>query len=128
MFSHITVGTNNLENAKSFYDKVLGTIGLKQTEDYGNAFAYGTGEPNRASFIITVPYDEQPATYGNGTHVSFLAPSRASVDEFHSIALAEGGTDEGKPGLRPDYGSNYYAAYVRDLDGNKLQAVCYSEE
>ncbi len=69
--------------------------------------------------------DGAPATPGNGTMVSFLASSRAAVDAFHAAALAHGGTDEGAPGLRPQYGAQFYAAYVRDPDGNKLNAVCY---
>lgn len=71
------------------------------------------------------PFDGRPATWGNGTHVAFQAESREVVDEFYAQALAHGGTDEGAPGLREHYGPNYYAAYVRDPDGNKLQAVCY---
>ncbi|MFM7444877.1 MAG: VOC family protein, partial [Tabrizicola sp.] len=71
------------------------------------------------------PFDGNPASVGNGTMVSFLAQTRAQVDAFHAAALAHGGTDEGAPGLRPQYGPHFYAAYVRDPDGNKLNAVCY---
>ncbi len=71
------------------------------------------------------PYDGRPATWGNGTHVAFQAASTQAVDRFYAAAMENGGADEGRPGPRPDYGPNYYAAYVRDPDGNKLQAVCY---
>lgn len=74
---------------------------------------------------MTEPFDGQPASVGNGTMVSFLAKSRAVVDAFHAAALAHGGTNEGLPGLRPQYGPQFYAGYVRDPDGNKLNAVCY---
>ena len=70
------------------------------------------------------PFDGRPAERGNGWHCAFLAPSRAAVDAFHTAALGAGGSDEGAPGLRPQYTENYYGAYVRDPDGNKLQAVC----
>ena len=77
--------------------------------------------------FIYYPFDEKLATWGNGTHVAFVADSRTAVDEFHKAALANGGLDEGAPGIRKNYLPNYYAAYVRDPDGNKLQAVCYAE-
>ncbi|MEO0884091.1 MAG: VOC family protein, partial [Pseudomonadota bacterium] len=73
-------------------------------------------------------YDGMTATNGNGTHVAFLATSRNVVDDFYNAALETGGTDEGPPGLRTHYHPNYYGAYVRDPDGNKLQAVCHSSK
>jgi predicted lactoylglutathione lyase len=74
---------------------------------------------------VTAPYDGRPAAVGNGVMVSFLARSPAAVDAFHAAGLAHGGSDEGAPGLRPEYGSGFYAAYLRDPDGNKLNAVFY---
>jgi catechol 2,3-dioxygenase-like lactoylglutathione lyase family enzyme len=74
------------------------------------------------------PYNGETATVGNGVHVAFKADNRAAVDAFHAAALAAGGTDEGAPGLRPHYHEHYYGAYVRDPDGNKLQAVCHAAE
>ena len=78
--------------------------------------------------VVCKPLNQEPATYGNGTHVAFLAPSHAAVDAFHAAALAEGGQDEGAPGPRPHYHKDYYGAYVRDPDGNKLQACCHKPE
>ncbi len=75
---------------------------------------------------IYQPHDGRPATWGNGTHLAFLAESPSEVDAFYSEAMANGGIDEGPPGVRERYSKNYYAAYVRDPDGNKLQAVCYA--
>lgn len=77
---------------------------------------------------IYTPYDGQAATWGNGTHIAFQAETRSNVDAFYQAAMKNGGADEGAPGLREAYGPNYYAAYVRDPDGNKLQAVCYADE
>ncbi len=77
---------------------------------------------------VGMPFNGQLATCGNGMMVSFLADRRDLVDLFYETALANGGTDEGSPGLRPHYGPSFYAAYVRDPDGNKLNAVCYYPE
>ena len=77
--------------------------------------------------FVYYPFDDKPATVGNGSHVAFLAETRTAVDDFYKAALANGGEDEGAPGIREEYMPNYYAAYVRDPDGNKLQAVCYSD-
>ncbi|MBL0000484.1 MAG: VOC family protein [Sphingomonadales bacterium] len=85
------------------------------------------GEPTGPKIFVGPAFDGQLATSGNGTHVAFHAKDRATVDAFHAAALQHGGTDEGSPGLRPHYHPNYYGAYVRDPDGNKLQAVCHSK-
>ncbi|CAN0529706.1 unnamed protein product [Laminaria digitata] len=122
MFSHITVGTNDLQRAGAFYDALLGTLGHKRGLEKETFISYG--ERPGARFFVMNPYDGEAASVGNGGHAAFVAQSRADVDAFHAAALAAGGADEGAPGLRPHYHENYYAAYVRDLDGNKLQAVC----
>ncbi len=127
MFSYISLGTRNLAQALRFYDAVLAPLGHQRIEDYDpddRSAAWGLDDPG-PHLWVTEPFDGQPATVGNGTMVSFLAPSRAAVDAFHAAALAQGGSDEGGPGLRPQYGAHFYAAYVRDPDGNKLNAVCY---
>ncbi len=128
MFSHITLGSNDIAKAKAFYDAALEPLGLKLAGDYDGAVAYAqSGESGPKLWIVT-PFDNGPASFGNGTHVALAAPTRAAVDAFHAAALANGGSDEGAPGLRPRYMENYYGAYVRDPDGNKLQAVCYAPE
>ncbi|NJS38727.1 MAG: VOC family protein [Rhodobacteraceae bacterium] len=127
MFSYISLGTRNLAQAMPFYDAVLAPLGHQRIDDYDpedRSAAWGLDDPG-PHLWVTEPFDGQPATVGNGTMVSFLAPSRAAVDAFHAAALAQGGSDEGGPGLRPQYGPHFYAAYVRDPDGNKLNAVCY---
>jgi catechol 2,3-dioxygenase-like lactoylglutathione lyase family enzyme len=127
MFSYVSLGTRDLACASRFYDAVLAPLGHARVEDYDpedRSAAWGLDDPG-PHLWVTQPFDGNPASVGNGTMVSFLAPNRAAVDAFHAAALAHGGTDEGPPGLRPEYGPHFYAAYVRDPDGNKLNAVCY---
>ena len=116
MIGYVTLGSNDFEKAKTFYDAVLGELGAKRTWTMDRIQFYGSAE--RGPMVaICRPYDEKPATPGNGTMTSLAAPSRELVDKTHAKALAAGGTDEGAPGLR---GETFYGAYFRDLDGNKL--------
>lgn len=125
VFTHVTVGTNNLDKARAFYDDVLGEIGLKRIADLGeNGSIWGQDAP---SFFVLKPANGQRATVGNGVTVSFEAPNRASIDAFHSTALLAGAKDEGAAGTR-EWAPNAYAAYVRDLDGNKLAVYCFKPE
>ena len=125
MFSHVTLGTNNIERARRFYTAVMAALGIEQPFPRQSAgFVFGTLAGPK--LFVGPPFDGRPAGHGNGEHVAFLAKDRATVDAFHAAALAFGGSDEGAPGLRPQYHANYYGAYVRDPDGNKLQAVCHS--
>ncbi len=125
MINHTMLGTNDLAAATKFYDEALGALGYKRTGSLDGHSIYGEGRPQ---FVICRPFDGNKASVGNGTHVAFLAPSRAAVDAFYERAMALGGTDEGPPGPRPQYSANYYGAYVRDLDGNKIQAVCHDPD
>ncbi len=126
MYSHTTVGTNDPARSKSFYDAAMAALGHRCF--YSEDGYSGYGEQERDQFWVMPPYDGRPAAAGNGVHIAFIAPSRAHVDAFHAAALANGGSDEGPPGLRPRYHDSYYGAYVRDPDGNKLQAVCHKPE
>lgn len=126
MFSHITLGTNDWARARPFWAAIMGTLGHPVLFEREGGIAYG--EPAGPKTFIGPTFDGAPATSGNGTHIAFIAKSRATVDAFHAAALAHGGTDEGAPGLRPHYHPNYYGAYVRDPDGNKIQAVCHSKD
>ena len=125
--SHITLGTNDTDRAARFYDAVLGVLGfarLDKPADKPPAYEKDGAMP---TIYLFPPDDGRPATWGNGTHVAFVAETHDQVQQFHEQALRHGGMSEGAPGPRPHYGPNYYGAYVRDPDGNKLQAVCYAE-
>ena len=127
MFSYITLGTADISRARTFYDAVMATLGHSRVPGYDDetSSAWGIDDPG-PHLWVTAPFDGRAATVGNGTMVSFLAATRAAVDAFHAAALAHGGRDEGAPGLRPHYGPDFYTAYVRDPDGHKLNAVCYT--
>ncbi|KKC25189.1 VOC family protein [Sphingomonas sp. SRS2] len=124
VFTHTVVGTNDLEKSRSFYDKVLGALGLKRLFDGDTRSAWGADQP---ALLVTYPINGQPATSANGGTIGFAAPSRKAVDSFHAHALANGGICEGPPGLR-DFVPNAYGAYIRDPDGNKFCAFCYAAE
>lgn len=127
VISHITLGANDRDRAARFYDTVLGVLGLERLDKPpGLPLAYGKGG-TMPTIFVGLPFDDRPATWGNGTHVAFQAETRDAVHRFHEAALANGGMCEGPPGPRPRYNATYYAAYVRDPDGNKLQAVCFKE-
>lgn len=126
MFSHVMLGSNDVAAAQAFYAAVLAPLGLKAVAKGEGHAAFAASRDSMSWFWVATPYDEKAASVGNGTHVAFNAPSRDAVDRFYKVALAAGGLDEGAPGLRPQYSETYYGAYVRDLDGNKIQAVCHA--
>ncbi len=127
MFSHVTVGTSDIARAIAFYDRVLAPLGLaRQESDLEKAYAgYAAAPEATPQFWVLRPIDGKPASVGNGVTVAFEATTRATVDAVHAAILAAGGTDEGRPGLRPHYHADYYGAYARDPDGNKLCCVCH---
>ncbi len=130
MFSHIFVGVTDLDRALSFYSALMDCLGIEARFHDGSrpwSVWQTTGGP-RPLFLIGKPYDGQPHDRGNGQMVAFLAASRSLVDNAYQVALANGGTSEGSPGLRPEYHENYYGAYFRDPDGNKLCVACHSPE
>ncbi len=117
MIGYAMLGTNDLPRALAFYDQVLGLLGAQRMMSGEKFQTYGVAFP---SLGICHPYDGQAATVGNGTMIALTAASRGVVDAAHAQALALGGRDEGAPGLRGGDDSDFYAAYFRDLDGNKL--------
>jgi catechol 2,3-dioxygenase-like lactoylglutathione lyase family enzyme len=132
MLSYVYFGTNNLERATRFYDATLAPLGMPRCVT-GDAEwdliaagwgLYEDGGARELGFWIGTPFNQQPATAGNGSMVAFSARSWTAVNEFHAAALANGGTCDGAPGLRLHYSADFYAAYVRDPDGNKIAAVC----
>ncbi|MDB5447963.1 MAG: glyoxalase [Phenylobacterium sp.] len=116
--NYFTVGSNNLDQAKAFYDALLGSVGMKPRFEHGSGGRL-YGSRGGGVFGVLGPYDGKPATVGNGAMAGFGLDSREEVDAFHAKALELGGTDEGAPGER---GPGAYFAYFRDLDGNKLCA------
>ena len=121
MISYFMLGTNDFDRAIAFYDVLMTEMGAQKvhvTERLAG-WGFGIGTP---LFVVCKPYDGQAATHGNGTMISFDAPSPGKVDEWHATVLALGGTDEGAPGLR---GTSLYVAYCRDLDGNKFNFIHY---
>lgn len=127
MIGYVTLGTNDLEKAAKYYDALFGSIGAKRVLEEENYFiAWGTSR-NAPSVAVTVPFNKQPATVGNGVMVALFMQSVEQVNAFHAKALELGGSNEGDPGFRPEEntsGSGFYAGYFRDLDGNKFNAFC----
>lgn len=123
MIHHVSVGTNDVRRARAFYDPLMALIGLRVLKSSERSVHYGASD---IIFSLETPVDGRPASPGNGVHIAFQAPDRETVRRFHSIAVANGGSDEGGPGIRDDYNDNYYGAFVRDLDGNKIEAVTYT--
>jgi catechol 2,3-dioxygenase-like lactoylglutathione lyase family enzyme len=125
MFSHVTVGTNDLERARSFYDSVLKPLGYRRLTDLGgNGSVWGESTPE---FFVLKPADGKAATCANGGTICFTAPNRAAVAAFHQAAIQLGARDEGAVGPR-SWAPHAFAAYARDLDGNKIAAYCFNEE
>lgn len=122
--SHVSIGTNDFDRAVRFYDKVMATLGCRRLEEFPGAAAYGKRYPE---FWVQKPIDGYPASIGNGTHFGFIATSRDMVQAFHDAALEAGGTDNGAPGARPQYGPQYYGCFVRDPDGHKIEAAFWDE-
>ncbi len=125
MLSGVCVGSNNLEKSGAFYDQVLATIGMERRVSEENEIGYGQ-KGEEVTFWVLKPFNGETATFGNGTQVMFSTGSHDEVHAFHETALLSGGKDEGAPGPR-EYSEDYYGAYVRDLDGNKLHIAVNSQ-
>jgi catechol 2,3-dioxygenase-like lactoylglutathione lyase family enzyme len=124
MIHHVSIGVRDVSAAADFYDRVLGTLGYKRVmEILPYAVAYGDTAPE---FWIGQPHDQGSPSAGNGAHISFSAKNKSAIQKFHAAALEAGGSDEGAPGPRADYGPDYYGAFARDPDGNKIEAVLVS--
>ena len=121
MINHLSLGVRSIAKSKKFYDAVLQPLGYACLSDGQTSLGYGKG-----SVALWLSASDSPvkADPKSGLHVCFDAPTRKSVDAFHKAALAAGGKDNGKPGLRADYGDNYYAAFAIDPDGYRIEAYC----
>lgn len=122
MIDHISIEVSELETASRFYEAVLGAIGLAKLRDEPSTVGFGKKYPefwiNRRSGMAALKSD-------SGVHICLRAPSPGAVDAFHAAALGAGGTSDGAPGMRPEYSAGYYAAFIRDPDGNRIEAVTF---
>jgi catechol 2,3-dioxygenase-like lactoylglutathione lyase family enzyme len=125
MIGYVILGTNDVARARSFYDSLLAEMGVTRMMEFGARGSAWAAAMDKPMLCIMTPYDGKPATVGNGVMAGIAVESRATVDRMHKKALELGGTDEGAPGLRGEGGEGFYAAYFRDLDGNKLDVYCY---
>lgn len=124
MFSHVTIGADDMARACAFYDAFLAPLGIKRFWEAPDGRVVGWKREGEAGkLFVGTPLNGRGATPGNGVMCAFTAPSAESVRRAYAAALAHGGTDEGAPGPRPIYTPDYYGAYVRDPEGNKLHAV-----
>lgn len=130
MFSHIFIGVSDFERALAFYTPLTAVLGIQpRFVERDRPWAGWQSTPGpRPLLLIGAPYNREPHSPGNGQMVAFLANSRQLVNEAYGVALANGATSEGAPGLRPEYHEHYYGAYFRDPDGNKLCVACHSAE
>lgn len=122
LVSHVSVGVSDLHRAAAFYDAALAPLGVGRTMEHALGVSWGRGFPE---FWASVPHDGAPASAGNGVHVCFAAQNRQAVDAFHAAGLATGGADAGAPGFRLEYAPGYYGAFLRDPDGNKVEALAW---
>lgn len=121
MLGHLSFGVHDLGRAAAFYDAVLAPLGYVRV--WSSPHAVGYGAPGEGDKLALFAKPGEVTAPGPGFHLAFNAPSRAAVDAFHAAALAAGAADQGKPGVRLHYSQTYYAAFVSDLDGYKLEAV-----
>jgi catechol 2,3-dioxygenase-like lactoylglutathione lyase family enzyme len=128
---HVSVGVTNMKRSKAFYDSVLAPLGMAPImpiEIGGQLVGVGYGARGKPSFWIQFPVNGQAASMGNGVHIAFNADTREAVDAFFLAAMDQGGVEDGRPGLRSEYHPDYYGAFVRDPDGNKIEACCHTHE
>jgi catechol 2,3-dioxygenase-like lactoylglutathione lyase family enzyme len=121
MINHVSIGVRDVAKAKRFYDAALEALGYRCLSESEGSLGYGR---NTVALWIGAAERPVPADAKSGLHICFDAPTRRSVDQFHAAGLKAGGRDNGKPGLRADYGANYYAAFVVDPDGYRIEAYC----
>jgi lactoylglutathione lyase len=128
MFSHVVVGVHDFDRALAFYRALMPVLGIQERfRERARPWAGWQSRPApRPLFIIGTPYDRKLHDAGNGQMVAFLAERREIVDKAYATAVANGGTSEGAPGLRPEYHANYYGAYFRDTEGNKICVACHA--
>jgi catechol 2,3-dioxygenase-like lactoylglutathione lyase family enzyme len=122
MIDHVSVAVRDLKLASGFYEAVLATLGYAKLETRSATVAFGK---RYSEFWINHRPGMVPLQSDGGSHIALRASSREQVDAFHTAALANGGTSDGEPALRPQHGEGYYAAFIRDPDGNRIEAVTF---
>ncbi|MFZ5692498.1 MAG: VOC family protein [Pseudomonadota bacterium] len=122
MIDHVSIPVAELDRSARFYEAVLATLGYTKRDVRPQTVAFGK---RYSEFWLNCRPGLIPQPGGSGAHVALRASSQEMVDAFHAAALANGGTSDGAPGLRPQHGDGYYAAYIRDLDGNRVEAVTF---
>lgn len=125
MIGYITLGTNDLDRAAAFYDALLSEMGVTRLMEFGDRGFGWAAKMDDPMLCVFKPYNGEPSTVGNGVMAGISVDSPEVVDRIHAKAIQLGGTDEGAPGFRDIGGDGFYAAYFRDLDGNKLDVFCY---
>ena len=129
LLDHVSISVRNLDQVRSFYDAVMGALGCDKIYDRPGALGYGARcRPGNPMDTYLAVYSSEGANTDEKRHWCFKAQSAAQVRAFHGAALANGGTSDGGPGPRPHYHASYYAAFVRDPSGNRLEAVCHVPE
>jgi catechol 2,3-dioxygenase-like lactoylglutathione lyase family enzyme len=122
MIDHVSIGVRDLRRAAGFYQAVLGAIGYQRLEDRAHTVGFGKNYPE---FWVNLRASMPPVAADSGSHVALRVRATELVDAFHAAALAAGGASDGAPGLRPQHGEGYYAAFIRDPDGNRIEAVTF---
>jgi catechol 2,3-dioxygenase-like lactoylglutathione lyase family enzyme len=121
MLNHVSISVRDIRRTKRFYDAALGALGYKCLSEGASSLGYGRGS---VAFWISAADKPVPAEAKSGLHFCFDAPNRKAVDAFHAAAVKAGGKDNGKPGVRADYDPGYYAGFVVDPDGYRIEAYC----
>ena len=128
MIDHVSITVSNVGRAESFYDAIMAALGYPKVKSTETSIGYGIRKQADQDAGAYISVNASETMVPDNRHWAFVAPDRASVDRFHAAALGCGGSDDGAPGLRPNYHPHYYGAFVRDPEGNRIEAVCHKHE
>jgi catechol 2,3-dioxygenase-like lactoylglutathione lyase family enzyme len=125
MIDHVSIPVRELKASARFYDALLAPLGMSRVREWPKSVGYGKSYPE---FWLNERSQLEPATADSGAHICLRAPTTEAVDAFHAAALVAGAKSDGAPGVRPEYSSHYYAAFIRDFDGNRIEAVTFLKD